>query len=140
MNVVDLQIFRRELSIGGDLSSAQTDRNEYAFTVTLVKLGPRPRQSSGIVGRLDLPAELKFRADAPFGESACFSAVSKLYLKQALGLPVGRRADSLLERLRKRETEWKAWKGASRAQGRCATRLPGEAASLASLLKRSLIN
>src|SRR6185437_13421299 len=29
----------------------------------------------------------------------------------------------LLERLRKRETEWSDWKEASRAQGRCATRL-----------------
>jgi len=29
----------------------------------------------------------------------------------------------LLERLRKRETEWTVWNGTSRAQGRCATRL-----------------
>ena len=43
------------------------------------------------------------------------------------GIGVVRRAKSrfprLLERLRKRETEWTVWKGTSRAQGRCATRL-----------------
>ena len=46
------------------------------------------------------------------GESACFSAVSKPYMKQGFGLSVERRPDSpgLLERLRKRETEWTDWK------------------------------
>jgi hypothetical protein len=50
-------------------------------------------------------------------------------IKSLSNMTIGvvRRAKSrfprLLERLKKLETEWKVWKEASRAQGRCATRL-----------------
>lgn len=62
-------------------------------------------------------------------ESTCFLAVSEPYQNPIYGRHLGvlRRAKSrfprLLERLRKRETEWKVWKGISRAQGRSSIKL-----------------
>jgi hypothetical protein len=85
------------------------------------------------VGILDIsdgkrdPARLKLRADVrSLEETTCFGTVLtgiKTLSETTIG--VIRRAKSrfpkLLERLRKRETEWTVWKGTSRAQGRCAT-------------------